>query len=682
MNAKLKYDADFGGYATKADLECADGRIIKARAFKHNDGVKVPLIWQHQHTSLESVLGHGYLESRDDGVYIYGKFNDTEPAKRAQRLLQHGDLTQLSIFANGLRQEGPNVIHGNIREVSLVMAGANPGAIIENVRLAHSDGASDDVDVLIVSQDQIEFIRHSDGDIIAFDTVVGDEDLQHKDDAKDEKTDDKDTNNEDKDDVDDDMSTQDVLDSMSEVQTAVVVELVERAFIAGKEAEAETTAKHSSSIEDEDTLNHSQVGNTMSRNVFMTHSATGEKLGELSHSAFAAEVFDGLDSGKLSDAVKNTALAHGIENIETLFPEAKDSSGKIHLVGRQVAWVAKVLAGVTRVPWSKIKSYSADITADEARARGYIKGSLKEEEYFSVAKRVTDATTIYKVQKLDRDDVVDITDFDVVVFLKDEMRLMLEEEVAVSILIGDGRSSADKFKVREDRIRPIAKDHSLYQTTVFVNINDADSNPDEIVDAIIAHRHHYRGSGQPALFISDEALAQLTNAKDSLGRRLYKSLEEIATLLRVSEIVPVEAFNREADLVGILVDLRDYHVGANKGGQVNFFDDFDIDYNKLEYLIETRISGALVKPYSAMVLRKVAGSSVLVAPEELIVVDNVIAIPTVTGVAYRNADTNAAITADVTLTSGQTIRIKAVPASNAYYFASTVDTEWEFSYEG
>lgn len=691
-----KSKADFSGYATRNGLKCSDGLTIMAGAFKHNDGKKVPLVWSHGHTDPTNILGHVMLENRSDGVYAYAFFNSTEQAQAAKAAVTHGDITALSIYANRLKKQGLNVQHGDIKEVSLVMAGANPGAFIDKIAIQHGDD---------VEEVEDEFILYP-----ALELVHGD--LQDSDSDEDEDDEEKDEDENDSDDEDTDEAAhadaadkadstegesmaneetvKDVFDSMTEKQKKVVYymlgEAMESSAAHGDEDDDAGTGEDS----DNDNIKHDQEGNSMSRNVFeQNDSNTATKTESvLSHDDMKEIFQDAVRRGSAKEAVENYALKHGIEDIETLFPDAQAISSTPEFQKRRTEWVATVMDGTHHTPFSRIKSLMADITPDEARAKGYIKGNLKKEEFFKVSKRVTGPQTVYKKQKLDRDDIIDITDFDVVAWLKGEMRLMLEEELARAILVGDGRSLGDEDKINEENIRPILTDHELYVTTVYVNIDDANSNADEIVDAITMNRRHYRGSGSPKFFTSETVLAKLLTVKDTLGRRLYATAAEVAAALRVTAIVPVEVFEEYPDLVGIMVDLRDYNVGTNRGGDVSLFDDFDIDYNQYKYLIETRLSGALVKWKAAIVVKTVGASAVLVEPVAPTQVDaDTVNVPTVTGVtytAYEEADgTPVTIAAGViTLTSSNSpVVVKASPASASYYFENNAQDEWTFELE-
>lgn len=685
-------EADFSGYATKAGLKCTDGRTIMPDAFKHQDAVQVPLVWQHGHSDPENVLGHTILENRDDGVYAYGYFNNTKKAAHARDLVEHKDINAMSIWANDLIERAGRVLHGAIREVSLVLSGANPGALIEHVTIRHSD---DEESVL-------------ENEAIIYTGLP----LEHGD---------KTNKNQDKDEDEDEETIEDVYNSLSEKQKQVVHYMIGEALVS---AGASTTH---SDLEVENELTIEGVYNTLSKkqkqivhymvseaiassdldldkkdngdenddknskgismkhNVFENDKKDGKPAPVvLSHSDIQTIVADATKVGSLKEAVENYALAHGINDIDVLFPEAKVLTDTPEFFGRRVEWVNKVLTGTRKSPFSRIKTVSADITVEEARAKGYIKGNLKKEEFFGVSKRVTTPTTIYKKQKLDRDDMVDITDFDVVTWLKGEMRLMLDEELARAVLVGDGRDFADEDKINETNIRPIAKDHELYVTTVNVNIDDTDSNMSEVVDSIVANRHFYRGTGLPTLFTTETYIAKFLLERDTLGRRIYKSLDEVASDMRVSEIVPVEVLDSEDTIVAILVNPSDYVIGADKGGNVSMFDDFDIDYNQYKYLIETRVSGALVKLKSAIVVKRVAGSLVVAVPAAPAFDGTAITITDQTGVVYRNAADDSVMNAagsPYAVPVNQTIVVDASPAAG-YYFPSSENDTWPFTNNG
>ena len=565
-----KSDYDFCGWATRNDLKCSDGRTIKQGAFKDCDGMKVPLVWNHQHNDPHNVLGHALLQNRNEGVYAYGYFNDTETAAVAKALVQHGDIVALSIYANQLKQQGPNVLHGTIREVSLVHAGANPGAFIDAV-LAHSDDDESATEAIIYTGEDIS-LEHSD---------------KKTDGDSSEDTEEKPKEKENKDMADTKEKTvKDVFDTLNEEQKTVVYALIGQAMEdAGNGADEE---------EDDEDMKH---------NVFDTDEMDDTQY--ISHSEMMAVIGDAKRFGSMKEA----AIQHGIENIDYLFPEAKTLNNPPEWIKRDTGWVSDVMNAVHHTPFSRIKSQFADITEDDARAKGYIKGKLKKEEVFSLLKRTTGPTTVYKKQKLDRDDVVDITDFDVVAWLKGEMRLMLDEELARAYLIGDGRLNSSDDKIKEDCIRPIAFDESLYtiQTEVEVDQSDDSIKYKNFIKAAIRARKDYKGSGNPTLFTTEDVLTECLLLEDSIGHSLYEDEAALAKKLRVKKIVTVPVMENQKgkngeDLLGIIVNLTDYNVGADKGGAVNLFDDFDIDYNAQKYLIETRCSGALTKPYSAIAL--------------------------------------------------------------------------------
>ena len=559
----MKYD--FSGWATKNNLKCSDGRTILRDAFKHNDGQTVPLVWNHQHNDPLNVLGHALLENRESGVYAYCKFNETEAGKNAKMLVEHGDVTALSIYANQLKQKGGNVEHGVIREVSLVLAGANPGAFIDSI-LRH--GETSDEEGVIYTGEQIE--------------------LAHAEDAKEEE---KVADNKER-------TVQDVVDSMTEEQRNVMYALIGQALEG-------SDVKHS----DE---NENGGDDEMKHNVFESENIQGANSNELTHAEMQAILKDGKRYGSL----RESCLQHGIERIDEpgyLFPEFKNLNKEPEFVGRDMGWVGKVMSGVHRTPFSRIKSLQADIREEDARALGYMKGDLKKEEVFTLLKRTTDPQTVYKKQKLHRDDVLDITDFDVVAFVKKEMRMMLEEEIARAILVGDGRLPDDDYKIMESHIRSIANEEELYaihHDVVVADKTDAEAKAKAIIRESLRARKDYKGSGEPTLFTSESVLTEMLLLEDNNGRIIYDSVAKLATAMRVKEIVTVpvmegaQNLDKSKNVLGIIVNLRDYNVGADKGGAVSMFEDFDIDYNAQKYLIETRCSGALIKPFSAIVLEE------------------------------------------------------------------------------
>lgn len=644
---------DFSGWATKANLVCSDGLTIQKNAFAECDGMKVPLVWNHKHDDPNAVLGHAVLENREDGVYAYGTFNDTESGQNAKLLLHNGDVDQLSIYANKLKRRGSNVIHGVIREVSLVLAGANPGARIESV-IMHNDDSYEEG--MIYTGEYLEYVApliHAEtekkgdpemveetkktsasadsektvGDILdslsekqkkAIFAIVGQifEEAKNGEDKEDkEEKEDKEPEIKEKDEVkhadeeadDGEETIGDILESLSEKQKkavcAIVCQILEEAGIK---------------VDDEDEKDEKdekdEGGNTnMKHNVF--DQETEMKNDVLTHSEMAEILDDAKRNGSLAD----TVLQHGITNVDYMFPEAQMIDKTPGFIKREDTWVTEVMNGVHKSPFSRIKSVFANITESEARAKGYVKGNKKVDEVFTMLKRVTTPTTIYKKQNIDRDDVVDITDFDVVAWLKAEMRMMLDEEIARAILVGDGRQSSNNDKINEQNIRPIWTDDEIYTVTAEVAVS-SDTTDDQkakgFIKACIKSRKNYKGSGNPVMYISEDMLTNCLLLEDTNGRVIYDTVEKLATALRVKKIVPVpvmENLTREKGanthtLAGIYVNLVDYNIGADKGGAVNMFDDFDIDYNQMKYLIETRCSGALIKPFSAVAIELVAAT--------------------------------------------------------------------------
>ena len=573
---------DFAGYATRYGVPCADGRIIDKTAFLQNNGKKVPLVYNHQHNDISSVLGHAFLECRDDGVYAYGYFNDTDNGVEAKNQVIHGDLDSLSIWANRLQESGnpprKHVAHGDIKELSLVLAGANPGAFIEEI-VAHSD--EEGYEAFIYSGDSLE-LNHSEGDTEKEDKPMADTNKEQEPESK---------------------SAKEVFDEMTEEQKQVAI------AIAGQAVEEALKERGIDPEKDDDDEGGEEMGHSCFDN-------TGEDTNVLSHDDMVTIVKEAEKTGRMSDAF----LAHGIENIEYLFPDAQTINGAPDFIKRNDEWVNDVMNNVHHTPFSRIKSVFANITEDDARAKGYIKGKLKKEEVFSLLKRTTTPQTIYKKQKIDRDDYIDIVDLDVVAWIKTEMRMMLDEEIARAILVGDGRLASSDDKISEDHIRPIWTDADLYTIKAAVNITK-DSTSAEIAKAFIVEairsRVQYKGSGTPTLYAPDTIITECLLLEDKNGRMIYDTLDKLATVLRVSKIVTVPVMENLArtketftyKLLGIIVNLKDYNVGADKGGAVNMFDDFDIDYNAMKYLIETRCSGAMIKPYGAIAIEtKIATS--------------------------------------------------------------------------
>ena len=558
---------DFSGYATKNDIRCTDGRVIRKGAFSEQNGAQVPLVWSHNHDSVENVLGHAILKEDENGMYAYGYFNNTRNADIAKACLAHGDFDAMSIYANQLREKGNDVIHGNIKEVSLCLAGANPGALIDTI-IAHSD-SEDEEAVMMIGGNSVE-LYHADS--------------QTKGDPA----------------SDPESQIEDVLNSLTDEQRSVVEGLIGMAL--------------ETNIEEEP----NEGGNEMKQNVFDNDLREDNQEHVLTHSQMEVIFKDAKREGSLKESVLKHADEYGIKDIDWLFPDSKNLNMPPTFINNPVEWVATVMSGVHRYPIARIKSMFADIRSDDARAKGYVKGKYKKEEVFALLKRETTPCTIYKKQKLDRDDVNDIIEFDVVAWLKAEMRQKLDEEIARAILIGDGRSSLDEDKVSEANIRPIWTDEDLFTIKKLVSSESGattSQKAEDFIDSVIRAHDDYRGSGNPTLFIAQDALTDMLLIKDTTGRRIYNSVSDLATTLMVSKIVPVAPMKGQRrtvnsdthELIALMVNLNDYYVGADKGGSVSMFEDFDIDYNQQKYLIETRCSGALVVPYSAVAFeRKVA----------------------------------------------------------------------------
>ena len=649
----MKYD--FSGWATRNDILCTDGRTIRKDAFKECDGKTVPLVWNHQHNDPENVLGHALLRNMDEGVFAYCSFNETQKAQSAKLAVEHGDYDSLSIYANKLKQQGGNVLHGEIKEVSLVLAGANSGAHIVDV-IRHGEIAED------------EFVMFS-GEEISLEHAADTEEAKPEPKAEEESDDEEtvgdvidsltekqkkvvyaliaealgereageakhaeESTKEEKSESEDEETVGDVIDSLTEKQKNVVYALIEEAL---ESREAKHSDEESEDADDEDSeeeetfdetaneestnIEHTEGGTEMNRNIFEGASAETEVL---TH----AEQEEIINEAKKNGSLKDAVLAHGITDIGNVYPEKTLSPTKPQYIAQNMKWVAKVLNGVHHTPFSRIKSLYADITADDARAKGYLtKGTQKSEETIALLKRETEPTTVYKLQKLDRDDILDITDFDIVAWLKEEMRVKLDEELARAYLIGDGRAADAPAKINEQKIRPIWKMEDLFAINATFEVAANATTTDiakALVKAAVKGFDDYDGSGNTTLFIASDMLSNLLLLEDGFGHRLYKSKEELATAMLVDDIVAVPLMKNKTrtvtisnvdhtrNLAGIIVDLRDYNVGMDKGGQVNWFDDFDINFNKQEYLIETRQSGTLVKPKSAIVLEyEVASAS-------------------------------------------------------------------------
>lgn len=605
---KMKYsDCDFQGWASKNDLKCADGRIIRHGAFAVNDGKKVPLVWNHQHNDPTNVLGHAYLENKDEGVYAYCYFNKSQSGQNAKESVIHGDVTALSIWANNLQQVGSDVLHGVIREVSLVLAGANPGAFIESV-MAHSEPMEDgDNEGIFYTNESIEIpLAHSDD---KEDNTKKEEDSKVDGDNKENKDDQSKSGS--------GKTVKDVFNTLTAEQKQAVAIIVGQAVQDAKSEKKDDNKDEG----DEKEMKHNLFSDgAVSTNEVLSHSdmekifSDAKRLGSLKEA-----VKQSMEDGILAHAIPTEGMTaatgnqtYGFNDPDMLFPDYKSVNNPPEWISRRMDWVQGVISAVHHTPFSRIKSLYANITEDEARAKGYIKGKLKKEEVFTTLKRTTDPQTIYKKQKLDRDDIVDITDFDVVAWIKSEMRVMLDEEIARAILIGDGRPTDSDDKIQESHIRPVVSDVDLFNIKTKVEAATGATEDDiakATIRAIIKARKNYRGSGNPVFYTTEDVLTNMLLLEDGIGHKLYKTEAELATALRVTRIVTVEPMegqtvtmgdDKDLPLIGVVVNLADYNVGADKGGDINMFDDFDIDYNQQKYLIETRISGALIKPFSAM----------------------------------------------------------------------------------
>ena len=664
-------EPNFSGYATKYGLKCSDGRTISHPAFQEYDGLKVPLVWEHNKKgSVENILGHAFLKARPDGIYAYGYFNETPMGSYAKTAVDHGDIESLSIKAGALVERGNEVLHGKLVEVSLVTLGANPGALIDNVMLSHSSDTEKSDEAIIYTGLMLE----------------------HE--SPEESSDEKEGEN-----TMADSKISDVWNTMNDEQKEAVAYLVSEALQHSDDTdEAEDEAEEDESDEDEDEteedeteedeestdsseqLNHSEDGTPMTRNIFENQGKAVKTGATLTHDQLQAIATDAHEMGSYKKAFLAHADEYGITDIDLLFPDAKSLQDSPEWIKRRTEWVSKVLGGTHHSPFAKVKTLSADITHAEARAKGYIKGSLKKDEFFGLKKRTTGPKTIYKKQKLDRDDIIDITDLDVVAWLKAEMRLMLEEEVARAILFGDGRAVDDEDKIQDpagaqfgEGIRSIAHDHDFYAHQVTIPAN---ASGESRIEAVLRQMEFYSGSGSPSYYTTRAELIDLLLLKDRLGRRLYGSASELASAMGVSEVVPVDVPAPDG-VVGIVVNLRDFTVGANKGGETSFFDNFDIDYNQHKYLYESRLSGGLTRFKSALVIRRDEGTQVTPLAPSFDAATNTITLPSTAGVIYmvneEEGSGSVVITEDVV--------VEAVPDED-YYFTSNSTVIWEFSFNG
>lgn len=659
-------EPDFSGWASKNGVVCSDGRTIQPGAFKHQHETRVPLVWAHKHDNPENVLGHAILDVRDEGTWIEGFFNGGTQAAASKILLEHGDVDSLSIWANNLTEANKNVIHGDIREVSLVLAGANAEAKIKNVHLQHGDS---------------EYILEDEVIITEGHKLVHAGTSENK--------------TEDKTEIDDDTTVDEIIENMSPEQQKAVAYIVARAT-----GELDDNVEHSDDNKDDDHVEHGEDDSnsangdgtdgdnlqhqegTQMTNVFEGDAAGKTQRPTLSHDDMKSIVATAQKNGSFKQALADHlehAGTFGINEIEELFPNAKNVQQTPEWIKRRTEWVDGIINGVNAVPFTRIRSMSADITHEEARARGYIKGNLKKEEFFGIKSRTTTPKTIYKKQKLDRDDIIDITEFDVVIWLKGEMRMMIEEEIARAILLGDGRpvelenGDPNPDKIDEEHIRPIAKDHDFYAHQVEVTLSDAESDVQEIMEAVLRSRKVYKGSG-PAFYTTEDYLTDMLLSRDKMGRRHFKSVEDVASELRVSRIITVDAMEEDPTLIGILVNIKDYTVGTDKGGKLTTFEDFDIDYNQEKYLIESRLSGALTKHKTAVVFRR-ADVDALTATAPTIA-GNTITIPTVENVDYYVGSKKVTGTYNVTA-SNSPVLVHAEAADTHYL---TGADEWSFEH--
>ena len=567
----INFDYDFSGWATKANVKCFDGLTIAPNAFKECDGKVVPVVWNHDHSAPESVLGHALLQNRKEGVYAYVKLNDTSSGQTAKACVDNGDIDAMSIYANGIQKAGKTVMHGMIKELSLVIAGCNPGALIDEVVKHSADGTEED-EAFIYTDSGLSLKHGLDPDDNPLEDEKGDTKMA---DAN-EKT------------------VKEVFDTLTEEQKNVVYAIIGSALDDGEGDEGDDEGDG----EEEDTMHH----------CFENNDGT-----VLKHSM--EEIDAAMADGKRCGSMKDAFIQHGIDDVEWLFPEDHLLDNPPRIIDNDQSWVGKVMSGVHHIPFSRIKSMSADLTEEDARAKGYIKGNFKKEQVFGLLKRSTSPTTVYKKQKMDRDDIADITSFDVIAWLKQEMRTKLNEELARAYLIGDGRNAASDDKINEGNIRPIFNDDDFYTIKVQATVAsgaDTETKIKAAMNASLKARKDYKGSGNPTLFTTEDNLTDMLLLEDKIGHRLYKNDAEVAQALRVKEIVTVPQMEGMkgklgGELFGIIVNLADYTVGADKGGAVNMFDDFDIDYNQQKYLIETRCSGALTVPFSAMAIEYKAG---------------------------------------------------------------------------
>jgi hypothetical protein len=691
---KMAPKPDFSGYATRSGVKCTDGHTILAHAFKEMDGKVVPLVYQHQHQSPQNVLGHVIMHAVPDGVRVDGFFNDTESGIAAKKQVKHGDLKHLSIYANNIVKKGFDVVHGVIREVSLVLAGANPGAYIDCINLAHGDGVNPFDDEAIVYTDaEIELpapdvaepepaLAHASTKVSppakvpmgnSSDAPPPGSDAANAGDTVDDH---------DADDLPPDASPEEVIKSFTPQQLKV--------FYATVGAAMADSVAQSADLDTNSTTNNEPKGDApVTRNVFDQTVGTDQTSPgyTLTHADAKAIFADAQKGGSLKGAVDAFCLSHGIDNIATLFPYDQAVTDTPDFISRRMEWVAGVLSATRKTPFSRIRSWTADITFQEARAKGYVKATLKKEEFVRIARRITTPQTVYKKQKLDRDDILDITEFDVVNWLQTEMRIMLDEELARAILIGDGRDVDDPDKINTANVRPIYGDDEMYVTQVSVAKTDIDSSADAIVDGVVNAFRFYRGSGNPVFYTTRIWLAKMLLIKDTLGRRLYPTVQELSAALGVDGVVACEALEAQPELIGIVVNLTDYTCGTDKGGEVSMFDFFDIDYNTFKYLMETRMSGAMTKYRGALTIVQFTGAGGILPDPAPVTFDSITGVGTVpdaSGLHYTyvtvadDGTQSGALTAGAQspISSGAYVTYRAVPSST--YQFSVDNFQWTF----
>jgi hypothetical protein len=663
-------EPDFSGWATKANLKCSDGRTITPDAFKHMNGQQVPLVWQHGHNNAANVLGHGILTHKPEGMRIDAFFNKTKSGQDARELVEHGDIKALSIYANALVEKNKFVIHGDIKETSLVLAGANKGAVIDNVNIRHADGTIDELDDEAIIFTGLEFFHSEETATPPADAAPPTQTGEPS-----------------------DATVEEVWNTLTPEQQDVVEYIVGAAVQDATDGDG-TDAEHSDKNKQEGTGDM-----TLTHNVFEQNNGTqtdpNSNKKVLSHEDVKGifELAKKNNTASLKATFEEYCLAHGITPMDVLFPNYTNLDTTPQFNSRRMAWVQPFLDALSHTPFSRVRSITADITMDQARALGYVKGTLKKDEWFSVSKRVTGPTTVYKRQTLDRDDVLDITDFDVVSWIAAEMQVMLKEELARAILISDGRAVDDPNKIKDpmnsasgDGIRSIINENELYKTDVNVNLTST-PNYALIPDAVLSAMEFYKGSGQPNFYTTLPILTKMLLIRDTLGHRLYPTVADLAAEMQVANIIPVEVMEgvtgTDGALLGVIVNPSDYNVGADKGGEVNLFDFFDIDYNQLKHLIETRISGALTKIKSAMVVWSVPSADVAVTPTvpTFNYSTGVATVPTETGVVYKDGNGNTLTAgAQTAVTAGNSLTIVATPASGYYFPLSGNSTAfWTFT---